>query len=134
MADATQRDPHATKGTAIAHGDDDFGCFKGLLQFAGYAFGVLTVIINIADVTTDIIVAIQFHRDGETTWFWLVVSSLILAHLVYTFIGTAVLHDQPAYTAWRRVADASPLRFSRSSRTVASSSAFARVTPSSCCA
>ena len=33
-----------------------------------------------------------------------------------------------------RVADASPLRFSRSSRTVASSSAFARVTPSSSCA
>eukprot|EP00672_Neobodo_designis_P026525 CAMPEP_0174842346 /NCGR_PEP_ID=MMETSP1114-20130205/9859_1 /TAXON_ID=312471 /ORGANISM="Neobodo designis, Strain CCAP 1951/1" /LENGTH=38 /DNA_ID= /DNA_START= /DNA_END= /DNA_ORIENTATION= len=31
-------------------------CLARLLSFAGYAFSVLTVAINLADVTTDVIV------------------------------------------------------------------------------
>jgi hypothetical protein len=60
---------------------------KSSLTAAGHAFAFLTVAINLADVTTDVVVAVQFFRDGDTVWAWLVVASLIIAHIVYTVAG-----------------------------------------------
>jgi hypothetical protein len=67
----------------MAKTGQDLRCLSRLITAAGYLFSVLTVAINLADVATDIFVAVEFYRDGEMLWFWLVMGSLILAHIIY---------------------------------------------------
>jgi hypothetical protein len=71
----------------LQHASERKQCTSRLLTAARILFEVCTVIINLADVTTDIIVAVQFFRDGDTVWAWLVVTSLVIANLVYTVLG-----------------------------------------------
>jgi hypothetical protein len=72
-----------------------------LLALASGAFSVLTVVINLADVTTDVIVAVQFFRDGDELWAWLVTASLVLAHVVYVVALAWVLPNTDVMV-WRR--------------------------------
>ena len=57
----------------------------------GWFFDVATVLISLTDVVSDILVAVQFYRDGEMTWFWLVMSSLILSNIIYTGFVVEIL-------------------------------------------
>ena len=69
-------------------------CFKRLLSAAATLFAVCTICINLADVTTDVVVAIQFYRAGHTLWAWLVLASLCIAHVVYTAFGAIALGER----------------------------------------
>jgi hypothetical protein len=72
-----------------------------LLALASGSFSVLTVVINLADVTTDVIVAAQFFRDGDELWAWLVVASLVLAHIIYVLALAWALPNGDS-RVWRR--------------------------------
>jgi hypothetical protein len=61
-----------------------------LMQFAGWAFAIVTIAVNFADVVTDIIVAVEFHQQGETTWFALVVTFLLVANLAMAIFANEV--------------------------------------------
>jgi hypothetical protein len=80
--------------TDLKAGGDRLQCFSRLLTVAAHAFSFLTVVINVADVATDIVVCIAFWQEGETLWFGLVLASLLLSHLVYTVTATFLLPSQ----------------------------------------
>jgi hypothetical protein len=75
-------------------------CLACILTAAGHAFAFLTVAINLADVTTDVVVAVQFFQDGDTVWAWLVVASLIIAQLVYTVAGAMFMRKTFKGSRW----------------------------------
>ena len=69
----------------------EFTCLSRVITIWGWFFDIATILISLTDVISDILVAIQFWKDGETTWFWLVMSSLILSSIVYTVFGAEVM-------------------------------------------
>ena len=52
-------------------------CFSRLISLASWIFAALTVVINLADVSTDVVVAVHFFQGGRTVWFALVVTFLL---------------------------------------------------------
>jgi hypothetical protein len=80
--------------TDLKAGGDRLQCFSRLLTVAAHAFSFLTVVINVADVATDIAVCIAFWQEGETLWFGLVLASLLLSHLVYTVLATFLMPEE----------------------------------------
>ena len=61
------------------------------VAFAGFFFEFLLVLLNIADVVSDCLVARQFYLSGASTFFWLVIASLILANALYTVFTVEVI-------------------------------------------
>ena len=68
-------------------------CLNKTITIWGWVFDIGTVFISLADVVSDILVARQFWKDGETTWFWLVISSLMLSNIIYSIFGAEVVLD-----------------------------------------
>jgi hypothetical protein len=55
------------------------------------AFDVFRIAVSVSDVITDCLVAHQFWVQGRTTFFWLVVASLMLLQVRYTVVGVEVV-------------------------------------------
>ena len=47
--------------------------------------------MSVSDVITDCLVAHQFWVQGRTTFFWLVMASLMLSQVLYTIVGVEIL-------------------------------------------
>ena len=58
-------------------------CERIATNFCNVSYDILTICISIADVTTDIIVAIDFYNNGRMTFFWISLTILILAQCAY---------------------------------------------------
>ena len=61
-------------------------------RFGDIAYDMLTIFISIADVATDIWVAIDFYYEERLTFFWISVIILILAQCSYS-IAFALRYD-----------------------------------------
>lgn len=58
---------------------------KGAAEKCGnVAYDVLTIFISIADVATDVWIAINFYNEDRMTFFWISVAILILAQCSYS--------------------------------------------------
>ena len=56
-------------------------------------FDILTILISLADVVTDIIVLYQWHSDGHFTYFWISLGILSAANLSYYILFVRRLWD-----------------------------------------
>jgi hypothetical protein len=50
----------------------------------GWFFDILTILVSVSDVISDILVAIQFFQAEQYLWFGLVLTSLTIANIIYT--------------------------------------------------
>jgi hypothetical protein len=57
------------------------------IRVAEKAFAVVMVVLNFADIVTDIIVAIEFYQLGATTWYYLVLAFLLLNNIAVAIFG-----------------------------------------------
>jgi uncharacterized integral membrane protein len=75
-----------------------------LTRFAGRAFASFTIAVNLADVVTDIIVAVEFHQQREKMWFALVITFLLLANVAMA-VYTCEVHMKywPRIGRWPRL-------------------------------
>ena len=66
-------------------------CLNTAVTVFGWSFDIAIILINLADVVSDCLVAAEFYRAGHTTFFWLVIASLLLANVIYTIFGVELM-------------------------------------------
>ena len=66
-------------------------------KFIDVLYDIVTILISIADISTDIIVLISFYIEGRTTFFVISLIILIMAQLCYAaaFIWRYEIYDDP---------------------------------------
>ena len=64
----------------------DRTCCDAFFSVLGWAFEIVTVLISLSDIASDILVAAQFYSEGEYLWFWLVVGTLIVSDIIYSIV------------------------------------------------
>lgn len=80
----------------------DRPCLQQAMTVFGWGFDIGTAVINLMDVVSDILVAMQFASDGHWTWFWLVLASLTISNIVYTmFLVEHSMRENLKWKAWR---------------------------------
>ncbi|CUI10899.1 transmembrane protein, putative [Bodo saltans] len=65
-----------------------------LITVFGWSFDFFTVAVSITDVISDLLVAVQFLRDGHTLWAWLVFGAFINSSFVYSIVLTNVMSGE----------------------------------------
>lgn len=77
-------------------------CMEKAITAWGWTFDVFLIAVNITDVISDCLIARQFWVDGHKTFFWLVLASLIIASLIYAFVGVEYLLRERMHNTWHR--------------------------------
>ena len=62
---------------------------KGASKCFNVSYDIFTILLSIADVTTDIIVLVDFYIKGRMTFFIISLTILILAHCAYSMAFAA---------------------------------------------
>merc|ERR1719242_326077 len=57
-----------------------------LTKFFGKSYDILTILISIADITTDIMVLISYYINERMTFFWISLSILLTAQIGYVLL------------------------------------------------
>ena len=64
----------------------DRTCCDAFFSVLGWTFEIVTVLISLSDIASDILVAAQFYSESEYVWFWLVVGTLIVSDIIYSIV------------------------------------------------
>ena len=64
----------------------DRTCCDAFFSMLGWTFEIVTVLISLFDIVSDILVAAQFYYEGEYVWFWLVVGTLVVSDIIYSMV------------------------------------------------
>ena len=66
-------------------------CSDTLMTVWGWIFDIGTIVISLVDVVSDVMVAVQFYEAGQTTFFGLVMASLVLSNIIYCVFACEVM-------------------------------------------
>ncbi|CUG86448.1 transmembrane protein, putative, partial [Bodo saltans] len=84
MADESEREPLPSPPSSS-------NWSHKLITVFGWSFDFFTVAVSITDVISDLLVAVQFLRDGHTLWAWLVFGAFINSSIVYYIVLTSTV-------------------------------------------